>query len=77
MNALIVVLILTVFFYTLSILRKRRRLPYPPGPAPWPIVGNALEMPLERPWLKYGEWCKTYGEHLKLVNLRMSPEPLP
>ena len=65
MNALIVVLILSISFYTLTILRKRRRLPYPPGPAPWPIVGNALEMPRERSWLKYSEWCQTYGEHLK------------
>ena len=41
---------------------KKSRLPLPPGPKGWPILGNALDMPTKRPWEKYHEWSKTYGE---------------
>uniref|UniRef100_A0A8H8CLQ4 Cytochrome P450 n=1 Tax=Psilocybe cubensis TaxID=181762 RepID=A0A8H8CLQ4_PSICU len=47
-------------------IRARRRnprlLPRPPGPKGLPILGSALEMPREQPWLVYDQWFKVYGD---------------
>jgi hypothetical protein len=58
------VLATTLFFYLLSTFRDQRRrrgLPYPPGPPPLPIIGNLLDIPKESPWAKYASISKQYG----------------
>ncbi|KAG0143260.1 hypothetical protein CROQUDRAFT_192585 [Cronartium quercuum f. sp. fusiforme G11] len=40
-----------------------RSLPGPPG---LPVVGNLLQIPRERPWIKMTEWAKKYG--LSFIN---------
>ena len=47
---------LVVIFVLVS--RKKSRLPYPPGPSPKPLIGNALDIPTDMPWVKYLEWSK-------------------
>ena len=42
-------------------------LPLAPGPKGLPIIGNLLDMPLDKPWLIYNEWSKTYGK----ISLRL------
>ncbi|KZS94044.1 cytochrome P450 [Sistotremastrum niveocremeum HHB9708] len=37
-------------------------LPYPPGPKGIPILGNALQVPLKTPWIKFTEWAAVYGD---------------
>ncbi|TFK53785.1 cytochrome P450 [Heliocybe sulcata] len=37
-------------------------LPYPPGPKPLPIVGNAFQLPQKMPWKTYAQWGKEYGD---------------
>jgi len=44
--------------------RRRRGLPYPPGPRPLPIIGNILDIPKEFSWLAYSKFSKTYGDIL-------------
>ncbi|OCH88028.1 cytochrome P450 [Obba rivulosa] len=43
------------------LLRRRRHLPYPPGPKGWPIIGNMLDVPTSYPELAYREMSRTYG----------------
>ena len=62
-------IILTIAAFTAFILKKcldnRKnkyyRLSFPPGPKPWPIIGNALELPTSAPWVSYAKWGKVYG----------------
>jgi len=41
--------------------RNPRRLPLPPGPKGYPIIGNIFDAPTDKPWLVYNDWAKTYG----------------
>jgi hypothetical protein len=57
-------LIVLSFICTLQAFRdyrRRRGLPYPPGPRPLPIIGNLLDIPMESSWLAYSQLAKKYG----------------
>jgi hypothetical protein len=36
----------------------------PPGPKPFPILGNALQWPIDEPWKALFDWSKQYGMYL-------------
>ena len=58
-------LAISFFLYLLVNFRDRRgrgRLPYPPGPPLWPVIGNLLNVPKETPWSAYADMSKKYGE---------------
>jgi len=53
----------------------------PPGPLPWPIVGNTLGLPKEKPWYMVEQLSKDYkspvitfwiGRSVLTANLRGS-----
>ncbi|KAF7374570.1 O-methylsterigmatocystin oxidoreductase [Mycena sanguinolenta] len=56
----------------------RRQLPFPPGPSPYPIIGNFRDIPTKLPWLIYRKWGVQYGsdivhasvlgQHIVIVN---------
>ncbi|KAI9448698.1 cytochrome P450 [Lactarius psammicola] len=46
--------------------RRRRGLPYPPGPRQLPLIGNLLDVPNNFSWLAYTELSKKYGDILSL-----------
>ena len=63
-------LLLSVFSYLLLALRdyrRRRGIPYPPGPRPWPIIGNLLDAPKQSPWAAYADMSKKYGLDVTIV----------
>ncbi|KAF8634118.1 hypothetical protein AX15_001055 [Amanita polypyramis BW_CC] len=50
---------------------KKRQTPYPPGPLPKPIVGNAFDIPVKKPWVKYLDLSKKYDSdiiHFSVMN---------
>ena len=61
---------LAVLFFGCILFRQLRKaktsnpkgLPLPPGPKGFPLIGNIFDMPVNKPWLVYEKWCKTYGE---------------
>ncbi|KAF7346404.1 O-methylsterigmatocystin oxidoreductase [Mycena sanguinolenta] len=58
--------------------RNRRHLSFPPGPSPYPLIGNLCDLPTKLPWLIYTEWGHQYrselvhvgvlGQHIVIVN---------
>ena len=57
-------LAISCFIYLLVVFRdhrRRRGLPYPPGPPSRPIIGNLLDFPKDMPWSAYAEMSKKYG----------------
>ncbi|KAI0278792.1 cytochrome P450 [Russula aff. rugulosa BPL654] len=57
-------LVFFVFLYFLVVFRDRKRrkgLPYPPGPPSRPIIGNLLDIPKNAPWTAYADMSKKYA----------------
>ena len=64
MPSLILLAALAVVTAAYIYARNPRKLPTPPGPRGLPIIGNALQLPREHPWLAFSEWSQTYGQCL-------------
>ncbi|KAI0278780.1 cytochrome P450 [Russula aff. rugulosa BPL654] len=59
-------LAISLFLYLLVTFRDRRRrkgLPYPPGPPSYPIIGSLFDIPKDKqPWIAYTDMSKKYGD---------------
>ncbi|KZO94969.1 cytochrome P450 [Calocera viscosa TUFC12733] len=47
-------------------LLGKKKLPLPPGPKGYPVVGNLFDMPKENDSPVYSEWQKTYGDMIHI-----------
>ena len=55
-----------------KVLSRRRKGALPPGPRPWPIIGNILQLPANRDWKTYEKWAKEYGKESESENVNLS-----
>uniref|UniRef100_A0A914WHC8 Cytochrome P450 n=1 Tax=Plectus sambesii TaxID=2011161 RepID=A0A914WHC8_9BILA len=55
----VIVVAAIAYFLYLELYGKRKGLP--PGPTPWPIVGNILQLDLKHPEKSLVQWGKQYG----------------
>ena len=66
-------LAISLLLYLLVVFSDHRRrrgagLLYPPGPTPWPVIGNLLDVPKNAPWIAYSNMSKKYGRDIILGN---------
>jgi cytochrome P450 len=66
-TVLLGVLISATLYY---LSRPKSRGPLPPGPKGLPLLGNMLQLPKSRPWVKMEEWTREYGSSLLPSPLR-------
>ena len=53
--------------------RSKSVLPFPPGPKPYPLIGNLLDVPLSiAPWEWLKEMAKQHGQSLQSRGLYQS-----
>ncbi|KAF9254958.1 cytochrome P450 [Marasmius fiardii PR-910] len=64
-----VALTLVLIFIFDARRRKRNKVFYPPGPKPRFLTDNLLDVPATKPWKKYHDWGKVYGDiiHFKVL----------
>jgi hypothetical protein len=60
-DPLFLLAIALLVFAAVSFLRRKPSTPLPPGPKGYPLIGNVLDMPTNRPWLTFADWGSKYG----------------
>lgn len=68
---LVVSFICWVLLTYTQMLRQRAILP--PGPFPWPIVGNVLQLSKSKPWLQFKEWSRANNNGLLTIWIGRTP----
>ncbi|GJE84147.1 cytochrome P450 [Phanerochaete sordida] len=61
-----------IFFSLLlaiTLLAKRQRHRFPPGPRGYPVIGSVLQMPMQNAWLTYQRWGRDYGSDIIYLNV--------
>jgi hypothetical protein len=76
-TALVVIAALALAILTIDygrILLLRRKLP--PGPFPFPIVGNHYQISKDRPWIQWAKWAEHYNNPLTTIWVGRKPRIL-
>ncbi|KAL0958520.1 hypothetical protein HGRIS_000662 [Hohenbuehelia grisea] len=69
MMATVHILLITLLAIGLAwrIVRHRGRLPLPPGPSGYPLLGNLTDIPKEFAWLRFRQWSKDFDSDVILL----------
>lgn len=60
--SVLLIVIICIFLATVLYKQKEHVHPnYPPGPKPWPIIGNIPNLNVQKPYLSFQELAKKYG----------------
>ena len=54
-------------FLAIRDYRRRKGLPYPPGPRPLPLIGNLFDIPKQFSWITFAEHSKKHGKDHSLL----------
>ncbi|KAJ7885199.1 cytochrome P450 [Mycena olivaceomarginata] len=61
------ILVLCLSFLVIGWARRTQKLRvHPPGPRGLPFLGNTLQIPRDRQWLKWAEWKAQYGDVIRV-----------
>ncbi|EIM91747.1 cytochrome P450 [Stereum hirsutum FP-91666 SS1] len=66
LNIVIYAAVGLTFITAYRAFQSRKHPPYPPGPKPLPVVGNAHHMPTEKEWIAFADMAKAYGDIMHL-----------
>ncbi|KAF9026841.1 cytochrome P450 [Hymenopellis radicata] len=58
--------VLAIFVLHRIVSRKPSSVSYAPGPEGLPLIGNLLDMPMEKEWLTFTKWSELYGNIVSL-----------
>ena len=56
------------FLFTKILSKKQHEGTRPPGPRPFPIVGNLFDVPSVMPWITFAEWGKRWGTNCDFLD---------
>ncbi|KAK7056368.1 hypothetical protein VNI00_002922 [Paramarasmius palmivorus] len=59
-----------IVFFVLTVVWQNDRRSLPPGPKPFPVLGNIRDFKLKEFWLTVTEWARRYGDvcYLRVLN---------
>jgi hypothetical protein len=66
------VVVLALALILLYWASKQSRLPLPPGPKGWPLIGNLIDVPRAKFVESYTKWAQKYGLWFGSLYRRMS-----